>query len=770
MKKIDALFLSTLLAFTSLSAKDIFDSPLEKILDMKSELRADIGSRSGSRNFLDSNAPVDVITSEEIEHSGLTTLTDLLRYSVAGFNAPETSVSDGSDHIRAYTLRGMSPDQILVLLNGKRLHTSALLHVNGTIGRGSSHVDLDTIALKAIDKIEILRDGAAAQYGSDAISGVINIILKGMGHTNSLSVHTGVRQEGDGKQMFAETFLSYPLRYDGFVNVALSARGQNPTQRAGLDKRVSPPTIETHVGIAESDSFNALINIEAPQNNDAVVYARGLFSHKESEASAFFRPSNHNSNTQLLYPEGFLPQINARIVDYSLTLGMQGEYRGFEYDLSNIYGKNTLDYGVDNSMNYNLGLLSPTAFDNGRLNFIQTSTELDIKKSLANVNFAGGLEFRHENYEIDAGDINSYIGSGSQGFAGYRTDNAVESSRHSLSLYLDSTYHFSDKFSLEGAARYEDYSDFGDTSNFKLAFGYKYTPELFFRSTLSSGFRAPSLAQSHYSQTSSYVDSKDTLSTQGTFTLDHEVAVALGAKELKPEKSKHFSIGSVYQPTKEISFTFDYYMVAVDDRIMLSDELEGRNAQEQQVLALHNVSKARFFTNAINTKTRGIDLKFNQKIFLENSSELDFNLWYNYNDNEIVSFNRDLTTLQNSYEQIDRVQNGQPKTSLKILSKYSYNDLFLTLNLNRFGSYSQVRGANSYKFNSKWTTDLDISYHVSDAIDFSIGGINILDEMPNRWDQLSGTFYGYDAIKPYSRYSPFGYSGAYYYARVSLKF
>ena len=234
-RQISVLISFLLVGFSVQAKENIYDKSMEDILSMESELKAEIGSREGARNYLDSNTPVDVITYKQIENSGLTSLTDVLRYFVAGFNAPETSIADGSDHVRAFTLRGMAPDQVLVLINGKRVHTSALLHVNGVIGRGSSHVDLDTIALGAIDRVEILRDGAAAQYGSDAISGVINIILKGMGHKSSVSAHYGQRSKGDGQKVEAEAFVATALKNDGFLNVTMETIGQEKTQRAGKD-------------------------------------------------------------------------------------------------------------------------------------------------------------------------------------------------------------------------------------------------------------------------------------------------------------------------------------------------------------------------------------------------------------------------------------------------------------------------------------------------------------------------------------------------------
>lgn len=766
------LIITTILLLNTIhSSDDIYESSLEDLLNMEIELKANVGSRSGSIDLHDARSPTDVITSEQIEHSGLTSLTDFLRYSVAGFNAPETSIADGSDHVRAFTFRGMSPDQTLILINGKRVHTSALLHVNGTIGRGSSGVDLDTIALKSIDKIEILRDGAAAQYGSDAISGVINIILKGMGHKNSISIHTGQRKKGDGEQLFTDAFISLPLKYDGFVNVTLAAKGQNATDRSGLDKRVSPATSTTDVGIADANSYNAVFNMELPQKNDTIFYAYGLLNHRDSKANAFFRPKDDNENSELLYRDGFLPSINAKIDDYSFSVGMQGEFSGIFYDLSNVYGKNSLNLNVENSMNYTLGASSPTSFDNGTLEVSQNTINLDLKKKFNNIDTAVGTEYRYEDYEIEQGDVNSYIGSASQGFAGYRPENTVYSSRSSYALYFDTTYHMNERLFLEGAARYEDYSDFGTTSNFKVAFGYKILQELLFRATTSTGFRAPSLSQSCYSQTSSFVDTTTgELSTQGTFKPSHEASLSFGAKELMPEESRHFSVGTVYQPTKNLSFMVDYFLTKVDDRITLSEELGAKTQEQIDIFALNNISKIRFFTNAINTKTAGVDIKFNYKCKFNTNSNLEFSAWFNYSKNDILGFNRTKEYKTVLPEQLDRIENGQPKTSLKLLSRYKYDDFDFVLNLNRFGSYQQAINNLAYTFNAEWITDLDISYKFSNGFNLAIGGLNIFNSIPNKWNGLSGTFYGADGIKPYSRYSPFGYSGAYYYVRATVEF
>ena len=763
----NTIIISMCLSASLYATDELLDENIEDILSMKSELKADIGSRDGARNYLDSNTPIDVITHKQIESSGLTSLTDVLRYFISGFNAPETSIADGSDHVRAFTLRGMNPDQILVLINGKRLHTSSLLHVNGVIGRGTSHVDLDTIALRSIQRVEILRDGAAAQYGSDAIAGVINIILKGIGHKSSLSVHTGQRKEGDGTLLQADTFITIPLNYDGYVNLTLDAKSQDETQRAGVDNRVAPPRVTTHVGIPKSSSYKAMLVSEIPQSNDFNIYTQLLFNYRDSEASTFFRPSSASSTP--LYADGFLPSLRAEITDYSAVLGIKGNIdSSTTFELTNVYGVNNFHYFLDNSMNYSLGSASPTSFDNGSLNFMQNTTTLDLKKSSDIFKVAGGVEFRYENYQIDAGDESSYIGTGSQGFAGYTLDNEIDADRTSYALYVDSIYNFTKKLMFEVALRYEDYSDFGESTNGKIALSYKLNSKLMFRSSGSTGFRAPSLAQSNYSQSSSFVDNSGNLTSQGTFRTNHEISTALGSKDLLSERSQHFTIGNVYQPNKNTTLSIDYFYIQVNDKILLTPELTGSTQAQKDVLTKYNVSSARFFTNAANTSTQGIDLKLDSLHAISDNSELDLGIWYHYSSNKIQK-NNNIQTLSDMAVKT-MIEDGQPKDSLKFLVNYLYKDLDTTLNLSRYGSYKQNMNYIDYTFDAAWTTDLDISYSITQDFNVAVGGTNIFDVVPNKWDGLTGDFYGSNGIKPYSRYSPFGYSGAYYYLRATIQF
>jgi len=747
----------------------LINSSLEELMQVESEMQAKLGSRGEERSPLEATSPIDVITYQQIERTGLNSLTDVLRYFVAGFNAPETSVADGSDHVRAYTLRGMSPDQILILINGKRMHTSALLHVNGVIGRGSTQVDLESITLTAIEKIEILRDGAAAQYGSDAISGVINIILKGADQSNRVSVHTGERREGDGRELHADAFISIPLKYDGFVNIALDVKSQEATQRAGIDQRLSQPSIQTHVGIPDSTSYKTLINTEIPLESDITLYGKLILSQRKSQASAFYRPVNQYSSG--LYSNGFLPMIDAQIFDSSFTIGANGVWHDETFwELSHTYGHNGFDYSVYDSMNYTLGVKSPNSFSNGSLHFTQNITNFDIKKKLNSIKLAAGAEYKIEKYQVKAGDEESYIGTGSQGFSGFRPENEVHKDRNNYALYFDAIYNVNEDFKVEAATRYEDYSDFGFTTNAKLSMSYKLTSEFLLRSSANSGYRAPSLAQSSFSHISTFVNTSGVLTTQGTFRPEHELSQSLGAKELQPERSKNITLGSVYRPTSNLSITLDYFYVEVDDRILLSSELSATNPQQQVLLDKYGVSAARFFKNAADTQTQGVDLKINYLYTIDKLSKINFALWYNKNQTKVTECTSPSNQTLGCSEQISRVEDGQPKSSLKLLTTYQTQKMNITLNINYYGEYSQMMNEISYDFDSAWTSDIDISYHIDKDLSISVGANNLFDTLPNKWDGLSGNFYGYDGIKPYARYSPFGYSGAYYYFKASMKF
>lgn len=747
--------LSTLVA-TPLLANDsnLMDKSLEGLLGTNIQTKAQVGSRDISKNYLESSSPVDVITLENIRQSGVTNLTSLLNYFISSFTVSRSSISDGMDHIVQYSLRGMRADQILVLVNGKRFHSSSLVSTS----EGTSFVDLNAIPLVAVNRVEVLRDGAAAQYGSDAIAGVINIILKTK-DVNSLSIHSGKRQKGDGDLTQVDAFYQMPLDYDGFVNLSMSAKAQSSTNRAGLDRRISSPRVTTHYGIPESDSFGVVLNSEVVSPDNDVFYSTLLVNYNESEASTFFRIPDEE---RPLYPEGFLPMLKDSILDYSLTFGMKGQLAGgISWDLSNIYGVNRSEFSLSNSMNYDLAEDSPTQFFNGKLITKQNVTNLDLKKSVNDFVLSAGLEYRFENYQVKSGDSASYYATGSQGFPGYGPNNEVDADRRSQSLYIDTLYSPSEKFTANLALRYENYSDFGETTNYKFSTKYQLTPQTMLRATTSTGFRAPSMSQQNYSYTSSSLNG-DTLTMKGIFQPQHPASRVLGATDLKAEKSQHYSVGLVYQPNNHSAFMVDPFLVTVNDRILLSDRTGAVTDQQQAIFDQYQISGVQYFSNVADLKTHGVDIKYNQLHRFKNSHSLETTLWYHFSQVSVKN-SAELSALLN-----EDLEKSRPQEYLKLLNIYQAKNLAVAFNINHFGHFYRTKGADTTKFTRLTTADLDIAYRYNKHIQWHLGGFNIFNTIPNKWDR-SNKYFGYDGIMPYSQRSPVDYSGAYYYLRMSMQ-
>lgn len=764
MKNISLSLFVFSLTFTALSAEDLSQSSLEDLMGMESEAKAEVGSRSGSRDFLNSIVPIDVITQRQIKNSGQKKLTQILSYYIPGFNSPTPSIKDGSDHVPASTLRGLNPDQVLVLINGKRLHSSALLHVNDTIGRGTSGVNLNTIAVASIDHIEILRDGAAAQYGSDAIAGVINIILKNGEYANAVSSKVGANLDGGGESVQADLFTSIPLEYDGYVNITADVQTQNKTDRAGIDSRdqytagVAGTTKTTPLGQPEATNYLLVVNSKAYYENDITFYTAILTNYQDSKNNAYFRtPKDANSS---LYPNGFLPIIQTKMLDYSLTGGVtQTLNDGSSWDLSQTLGSNDFHYYVNNSMNYSMGTASPTSFDAGSLSNLQSVTNLDYKTQINALKIALGLEYKYGNYKIVAGDRASNVvdtnNTGSQGFPGFSPQNEVDASRNNYSVYLDLNYNFTEKLLFDGAMRFEDYSDFGSTTNYKLAFSYQLQPSLMLRASGSTGFKAPTLSQSHFTATATTTRA-GVLKLTNTLSPSDPLAISLGAKALKPELSDHFTTGFVYKPAENLSFSSDYFYTKIKDRIMLSTDILNTN------------QLYRYLTNAVNTKTQGVDVRVNYVYALENGANLSFNGAFSYAQTKVLSFNDTASGLASSVEEKNRIENAQPKDNLKLLFNYDLHPLNVALNVNRYGAFKDVYNNQVYDFKAQWSSDLDISYAVSKKLTCAIGGTNIFNSYPSKWSDVGSGTTG--SIVPYSSYSPLGYSGAYYYIRAIYEF
>lgn len=770
-------------------SNDYYNRPLDQLLQVETQAKAAVGSRSGDRDALDAEVPIDIITSAQLQSTGQTELTRALAVLIPGFNAPRPSIADGTDHAAPFTLRGLNPDQVLVLVNGKRLHQSALLHNNGTVGRGSSGVDLNTLPLRSIERVEVLRDGAAAQYGSDAIAGIINIILKGYGQHSQASVTYGRTRAGDGITKQADLFYSHPLAGDGFVNLTAELRDRGPTNRAGPDAR-DGGRINTHFGDADTQDGLFALNAEIPRG-DTALYFHGLYDNRHSSAGAFYRRADDFRNLAAIYPDGFLPLIEPKILDFSATAGLKGLLEGgTRWDLSYTHGHNDYHFYVNNSLNTSLGSATPTSFDSGATRYTQQILNLDLSKKIGRHTLAGGYEFRQEHYEIAKGDAASYLlgaannyAYGAQGFPGFSPDNEVSAKRQAHSLYGDLKFSVSERLMLDAAARAESYSDFGSTLNGKLALRYRASEDLLLRTSASTGFRAPSLSQSHFSYTGSYRNSNDTAAQfWGNYAVDHPVARALGATELKPEKSRHFTLGLVYQPAAQLTASADYFITDIEDRIMPTGYIAGWNlsslsAQAASILTQNNIDGAVYFTNAIGTRTQGFDLRLDYKHDFDNGAKLKLAGAYQRSKTTITDVNAapgvlgvQMTDLILDPFTRVLIEGGQPLDAVKLWSKYATADYDVVVNLNRFGKFSSVKGSEKITFAAKWTVDAEVAWRLAKDVTLAVGGVNLLDVKPDEWGQTDDSLMGSGKVVQYSQYAPFGYNGAYYYVRLGVNF
>ncbi|WP_338425027.1 TonB-dependent receptor plug domain-containing protein [Sphingopyxis kveilinensis] len=656
------------------------------------------GTRRTDRTIADSTVPIDVISSDSLQNSGTTETNRLLNNLVPSFNFPQPSLTDGTDSLRPATLRGLAPDQVLVLVNGKRRHLSSLLNLNGSVGRGSAGVDMNTIPPLAIDRIEVLRDGASSQYGSDAIAGVINIQLKkreggraqisygkyittmeDVFNVESVSPTTGPtgdpaityssaeRKRRDGDTYTFATNVGLPFGDTGYLNLTAEYKDRSPTNRSGPDPRrnyagTGDPREVTinrfwhRFGDGESKDMNFFYNAGIDLGTAWELYSFGSYGVRDANGAGFYRRSNDARNAdfanggQPFYPDGFLPIITSEIYDIAVAGGIRGETAGWNLDLSVNYGTNRLNYGVEDSFNTSLGgLNSPRKFDAGGLRSGQTSVNFDAARDidfgLGDTTLALGGEWRNENYKIVPGEVASYIAGpytfsngaapGSQVFPGFSPTTAVDESRDSFAGYLELDADISDIFNVQVAGRYEHFSDFGDTINGKIAARFEPVEGLALRGSASTGFRAPGMAQQFFSTTSTN-NVGGTLIEIGTFPVGSPIAVALGAQPLEPEKSLNLGGGIAFNMVDGLSLTVDYYRIKIKDRITLTENLQGADVVAILQAAGVPGTSARFFINGIDTLTQGLDIVGSYRVPDFGLGTLRINVGYNINDTKIT--------------------------------------------------------------------------------------------------------------------------------------
>ena len=787
-----------------------------------------VGSRTRGAET-EKAVPVDIITQEQIASTGYTETAQVIQALAPSFNFPRPTITDGTDTVRPATLRGLGPDQVLVLVNGKRRHQSGLVHLNNSIGRGSTGVDLNAIPVAAIERIEVLREGAAAQYGSDAIAGVINLVLKGgvsaptvtskfglstgsfVGNSctpSGLSCEPGDSIDfSDGELFDLGASWGFPIGA-GNLTVAAEYRHHNRTNRASFDPRdqivagdagnnaVEQPNHRW--GDPDTRDFMTFLNANVPLNTTQTrfFYAFGGFSRRAANSAGFYRRGNDVRNWPQIYPLGFLPEIQPTVLDLSGTAGVRGTLRGWTWDVSGEYGYNSFDFRIGNTLNVSLGPTIPpnkTEFDAGALALGQFVANADVSRpytlDILNgpLNVAIGTEIRREHYKITAGEPDSYQSGGvpnrtggvaaigAQVFPGFRPSNAVDESRTSVAGYVDLEGDVLEWLRIGAAARTEHYSDFGNTLDGKLTVRVQPDRRFVVRGSLSTGFRAPSLGQSFFSSTAT-----NFLSVPGqglvpfeslTLPVSSPAAQVLGAQELKPENSTHASAGVAITPLPNLDITVDYYRINIDDRIVLSGNFTGPRITD--LLAPFGANSARFFTNAIDTRTNGVDITASYRVALADAGEVRLNGGYNNTKTEIVgsiATPPQLSGFENVlFDRIEqrRLECAQPHDSLRAGADWRRSQWGANVNFARYGEFCSFTAnpTDDQVFEPKWLTDVEVSYRVSNNFTLAAGGQNLFNVFPDR----NITINSFNGIQTFPSHSPFGMNGRTIYGRLVFK-
>ena len=781
------------------------------------------GTRTVGRSRLDSVTPVDVLSAASLQRQGTTEVGAALAAVVPSIDFPRSSAVDGTDSIRPATLRGLSPDQTLVLINGVRAHTSALLNINGSVGRGAAAVDLNTIPSVALDRIEVLRDGAAAQYGSDAIAGVVNLRLRearsGGGATVSFGKYItdvdtarGSRVAHDGDTVTVSGWQGLALGSDGFLTLSGEYLDRNPTSRGDFDPRMTPIRVRSRFGDPDVKQVTLYANAAKPLGGGWELYGFGGWQHRDSTSAATPRiaggaaTGNANASADALasiYPDGFTPLINVKSSDVTATGGLRGDVSGWKVDFNVSYGRNKLTFFTKNSGNATYGSGSQTSFYDGTLAYDQLVSGVDVAKELplggGTINVAAGAEYRREGFQIGAGEHTSYdrapgaastLGSGAQGFPGFQPSNVVDAHRSNVSGYLDLEAKPVEGLTLGAAARGEHYSDFGDTLNGKLSARYDFAPWFALRGTASTGFRAPSLQQQYFTSTASVL-SGGTIVETGTFPSISPVGVALGGKPLRPEKATNFSVGTVLRGGG-FDLSVDAYQIKVRDQIALSENLSGAAVVQTLVNnGITSVTAGRFFLNGIRSTTKGIDVVAHYRTKSENVGTFDFTVAANFNDIKVTQAPAPVTITAAvpggapisatlpifSRQRIISFEQGTPRTKLVGTIDWSLDKFGVTARGSYYGDVTQP-SSNGFVEDDIHTGrhtifDLEVRYQLVHNVNLALGANNLFDTYPDYVpvnSSLGATHpLNSTGLVGFPYYSPFGFNGRYLYGRIGVK-
>ena len=761
-----------------------------------------LGTRRSDVTALEGSAPVDIIDGDALRRTGHDSLAKALETLVPSVTYPQINGTDGVSAQRPVLLRGLAADQVLVLVNGKRRHASAFVNTKATLGRGSQAVDLATLPVSAIDHIELLRDGASAQYGSDAIAGVINIVLKDRDHGGEAQASVGQYTKGDGFSRSLSGWKGFSLPGDGYLTFSAEGVESERTSTAGADLRQFYPAGDSREADADRHwrygspglgDWKIGVNAGTFLNEATELYGFATYQDRTAESQAVFRRPIDANNITSVYPNGFLPLLDVRSRDGAATTGIKFEDSLLgRFDLSATYGRNRIDYHLGDSINASLGASSPRSFDAGALVNEQTQVSLDHVKEFAvgygagPLVFSSGLAWRREGYEVIAGDTASWVqgsvlptrAGGAQGFPGTQPSDEGSYSRKVFGGYLGLEQQVTDALQLGIAGRSEHYDDFGTTTTGKFSLRYDFTERFGLRSTLSSGYRAPTLGQIGTSATQTeFVAGDPTAYQVGTVSVDTPVARALGASDLKPEKSTNLSVGLVWQPVDDASLTLDAYQIRIKDRIALSETLRGTTVS--QILASQgygNYSGVSFFTNALDTRTHGLDLIGRYRLDLAQVGELTFTGGFNGSKTQVTDVKDNPGPLAGTgvilinREALSYVQSASPQSKLVLGVDWRQGPWAANFTTLRYGSYTLDSNSGpqfDQTFGSQWVSNASLSYDVDPALTLTVGANNLFDSYPDKID-VANRFVG--GRVQYQSISPAGAEGAFYFVKANYRF
>lgn len=809
-----------------------------------------VGSRAAPRSVGDSPVPIDVISAEELLANGSTDMSTLLRTMTPSYNVNDQGISDGATIVRPANLRGLSPDSTLILVNGKRRHKGSVIAFSGGgIADGAQSPDISVIPAMALKQVEVLRDGASAQYGSDAIAGVINFVLKDNSSGGQFEIKAGQFSEGDGDQVTISGNVGTALTERGFVNFTFELNQQDPTSRStqradaqGLidagNNNVRTPAAQVWGTPKVSDDFKLFLNTGIELDNSSEAYLFGNWSEKTVEGGFFFRNPHTRSgvyggpgvddgdvdgdgNTVLTptllvgdltpgdslicpivriinnvpdpvalaalaadsncfshyqnIPGGFTPSFGGNVVDLSLVLGTRGEFEGgTTYDFSASVGEHSTEFFINNTLNSSLGPDSPRDFKPGAYAQLEQALNADFSKDFDDWVMSYGAEFRRTQFTITAGDPASFavgpfavqgFGPASNGFPGFKPEDAGASSRTSAAAYFDAEYDITEDFLGQAAFRFEDFSDFGSAFNWKLAGLYTVNDSFKVRASASTGFRAPTIGQANVRNVQTQADANGFLEDIATLPPTNPVSVRFGGKALTPEESESIAFGMVYE-SGDFFLTADYFNVQVTDRISqtsgipLTDE-DRQELIEQGVTDAIGLTSVKFFTNDFDTTTEGLDLVANYS-----NEALGGEMKYS------LAFAWAETTVDSAGENVDdrkigRLENGLPKTKGSFTTNYLADNWRLMGRINYYGEWQQY--SPNIDGPVAWLFDAEFSYDINDSTGFSFGINNITDEN-GPVAPINSAGLSTSSGRSYSTTTPYGSNGRFYYARLTYSY